>query len=269
MKDSKGNPLRTPDGTLATHEQFVQLHSKRGQEYFGKDYENIEQVYRGARFHNPEFLEKGTFTANKNVAKRYANIEGVNRILTPDLDPLDSGLYNLARKKSKNSFELNFNKDYWDNLPLESKEIRIEAHYNDLKDHINILKTEKKKDPELYDLLKKSAKVRIHKERDYLNNLKSSKDNNDQLMESFRSELGKTTTTDDFAKYLEKHNIDNIKLNNIIDEGLGDVTIVNHKQGNYLKSLIGNNGMFDMTNPNIYKGLIPAAGLYGLSQQNK
>jgi hypothetical protein len=32
---------------------------------------------------------------------------------------------------------------------------------------------------------------------------------------------------------------------------------------------LGNNGMFDMTNPNIYKGLIPAAGLYGLSQQNK
>ena len=25
--------------------------------------------------------------------------------------------------------------------------------------------------------------------------------------------------------------------------------------------------MFDMTNPNIYKGLIPAAGLYGLFQQ--
>ena len=37
---------------------------------------------------------------------------------------------------------------------------------------------------------------------------------------------------------------------------------------NYPKSMIGNNGMFDMTNPNIYKGLIPAAGLidmYNLS----
>ena len=38
---------------------------------------------------------------------------------------------------------------------------------------------------------------------------------------------------------------------------------------NYLKSAIGNNGMFDMTNPNIYKGLIPAAGLYGLNKDNK
>lgn len=37
-----------------------------------------------------------------------------------------------------------------------------------------------------------------------------------------------------------------------------------------LKSAIGNNGMFDMTNPNIYKSLLPLTGIgIGLSQQNK
>lgn len=39
---------------------------------------------------------------------------------------------------------------------------------------------------------------------------------------------------------------------------------------NYPKSMIGNNGMFDMTNPNIYKSLIPAGFFgYGLSQSKK
>ena len=34
-----------------------------------------------------------------------------------------------------------------------------------------------------------------------------------------------------------------------------------------VKSAVGNNGMFDMTNPNIYKSLVPiiGAGAYGLS----
>ena len=38
-----------------------------------------------------------------------------------------------------------------------------------------------------------------------------------------------------------------------------------------IKSAIGNNGMFDMTNPNIYKGIIPPALLFYLQsqQQNK
>jgi hypothetical protein len=36
-----------------------------------------------------------------------------------------------------------------------------------------------------------------------------------------------------------------------------------------IKSAIGNNGMFDMTNPNIYKGLIPAGIATGLSLEKK
>lgn len=38
---------------------------------------------------------------------------------------------------------------------------------------------------------------------------------------------------------------------------------------NYPKSAIGNNGMFDMTNPNIYKALVPAVGAAALLQDNK
>ena len=34
---------------------------------------------------------------------------------------------------------------------------------------------------------------------------------------------------------------------------MGNTNISNQVSGNYLKSLKGNNGMFDMSNPNIYK----------------
>ena len=38
---------------------------------------------------------------------------------------------------------------------------------------------------------------------------------------------------------------------------------------NYPKSAINNNGMFDMTNPNIYKGLIPLGGVITLQNKNQ
>jgi hypothetical protein len=38
---------------------------------------------------------------------------------------------------------------------------------------------------------------------------------------------------------------------------------------NYPKSAVGNNGMFDMTNPNIYKALVPIVMGAGALQQNK
>ena len=40
-------------------------------------------------------------------------------------------------------------------------------------------------------------------------------------------------------------------------------------KSNQIKSAIGNNGMFDMTNPNIYKGLIPPTLLLYLQSQQK
>ena len=61
-----------------------------------------------------------------------------------------------------------------------------------------------------------------------------------------------------------------VRIDNVFDSYDADfVDIINHKQGNYLKSATGNNGMFNMTNPNIYKGIIPPALLLYLQSQNK
>jgi len=67
---------------------------------------------------------------------------------------------------------------------------------------------------------------------------------------------GDFTSTDDIAKWMVKNDKNSVRLNNIDDSYDAEfVDIINHKPGNYLKSATGNNGMFDMTNPNIYKSI--------------
>ena len=72
---------------------------------------------------------------------------------------------------------------------------------------------------------------------------------------------GKQVWTDDIAKYIKSKNIDRAIIDNIYDDSFspGQVIINNNKPGNYLKSIWGNDGMFDMTNPNIYKAIVPGA----------
>ena len=85
-------------------------------------------------------------------------------------------------------------------------------------------------------------------------------------MQSKKTFLGKPVAdTDDIATWAENNNVDYVNMRNIFDGVDAKFSrIVNNKPGNYLKSAVGNNGMFDMTNPNIYKGLIPATVLGGV-----
>lgn len=78
------------------------------------------------------------------------------------------------------------------------------------------------------------------------------------------TENPKVVTTDDLARYTQDKNLDYTLINNINDGiPMSEEIIFNHKPGNYLKSKWYNNGMFDMTNPNIYKSLFPYIGLGG------
>jgi hypothetical protein len=63
--------------------------------------------------------------------------------------------------------------------------------------------------------------------------------------------------TDFVAEDLFNKNLDYIDINNVRDPRIGNIKIINPNKIN-VKSAIGNNGMFDMTNPNIYKALAPA-----------
>jgi hypothetical protein len=90
------------------------------------------------------------------------------------------------------------------------------------------------------------------------------------LLDNLQRDLGNTTHTDAIANNMvEKSGLDYVKIKNLYDGGYGDVSIINHKSGNYLKSLVGNNGMFDMVNPNVYKGIAAPVILNEMSKEKK
>ena len=76
---------------------------------------------------------------------------------------------------------------------------------------------------------------------------------------------GYETNTWNVAAHLEKEGIPSAGIKDIrTGWGTTQYDIYNQMPGNYLKSMWGNNCMFDMTNPNIYKALIPLLGVAGL-----
>ena len=77
-------------------------------------------------------------------------------------------------------------------------------------------------------------------------------------------------STDDVASYIAGRDMNAI-INNVYDGSTvkGTVRIIPHDYTGYLKSARGNNGMFDMTNPNIYKGVIPASIIGAAAQKQR
>lgn len=111
-----------------------------------------------------------------------------------------------------------------------------------------------------------------------------------QMDETYLNFRGKSdkgeqfVNTDDIGEFVAKNNLDHAYISNIMDynrkpsrkffnllpgKNVGNTVIMNSKPGNYLKSRWYNNGMFDMTNPNIYKTLVPGAVGLGALQQKR
>lgn len=280
-----GTWMQNPDGSefLGTPELFIQSQSKNWVDAYGaKGIDNINVTYRGTSsgklINNPKYT--GVFTGDKNLAKGYA---GRNpKVLTPESKgPL--GYFKLGSKKSDKSISFDANSDDWGDLMFAKKNKEnygafvdkqtafLEKMKSNLRKKISEQSTSTPVQGNNPSYLTKEQKIanidkQIARYKKQLENLnKSSKNENFlEMAEYFKNK--NSVSTDDLANYLEKKGLDNIEIKNIIDGDLGDIRIVNHKKGNYLKSLIGNNGMFDMTNPNIYKSVTGAVGAVGGSQ---
>ncbi len=267
-----GTWMKNPNGGEfnGTPEQFVLINSKNFKKAFPEGY---EAVFRGGIDNGILVPSKSMFTSNKSLALDYI----------PNQLNEDRRLLELAHRKSKNKIIYEGNRDVWADLGLQT----IDQQISHSKRELTKLKKEFKNEilafngsPFLKEELLKLQDVKIKKIEDRIDLLKKSNSDSDDLLNKMRRELSydekkkidRNIQTNDIAKYVEDNNLDYVKLNNIDDAGIGDVTIVNHKPGNYLKSLIGNNGMFDMTNPNIYKGLvglgIPSATLLKSKENN-
>lgn len=261
MKNADGTPFS------GTPEQFVQMNSSNFKNAFPEGYQS---VYRGV---SGEDIEKfgplgvntnrtdigpGIFTGDQMVANSYN---------FPDYGlrgKIDGHTLNLAMKNSDNSLRLeglgNWHADL--NTIGASKQI--------LKKNIDNLKREIKKlgkNPGDYNPNSASSKeARLESYENFYNNYDEIVSNPvyKRLLEYKKEilEAGKkqgkapgsnSFSTDDLAVFLEKQGLDNIQLRYVDDGMMGNTNISNQVSGNYLKSLKGNNGMFDMSNPDIYK----------------
>lgn len=271
-----GTWMKNPDGSTFndTPEQFVQQNSERFKMAFPKGFNN---VYRGVGNNTPELHpNKSIFTGNKSLAKNYGN--NGNYFIKPD-DPItQNGLYDLAHRQSSNSLTFDGMDRDWANLDLKSPSVikenlerNISFLDNQLKNHRDLLSSSTQNSDGswsfpnndliysnyLYKQGSTSIEEHLNSFKDRLKNINNLVDNPQEL-EKMRRVLGDKVVTNEIGKYIQDKNLDFVKIKNIDDGVFGDVSIVNHSSGNYLKSLRYNNGMFDMTNPNIYKAIIPA-----------
>jgi hypothetical protein len=281
---ANGTWMKNPDGSAfkGTPEQFVQQNSSNFKKAFP---EGSENVFRGTGENIAELRpNRSIFTANQELASGYAPFNKKSNFLNSE--SVEGGVHSFYRKNSKNSLELDANNTSWTSVDLSNKRLTKDYFERNIKSQEDQITKQKEylskmkqkpngswEAPDGTTYSNDLYKNTVGERELYLKDLKERYKNIDNLisnpkeLEEMKKVLGNTTTTDDIAAYVEKRNLDYVKLKNIEDSGVGDVTIINHKPGNYLKSAIGNNGMFDMNNPNIYKSVLPIGlGLGAASQ---
>ena len=265
-----GSWMKNPDGSAfqGTPEQFVQQNSENFKNAFP---DGVNRVYRGVGYNNnnPDFSkgyvggDRSIFTANKDLAISYVPGLKKDQILTPFSDSNAYGVFDLGFPKGD---QINYNamNSDWTNVDLAtwSNKANLEKNLAIQKKYLDTYKNSGREPSVVNNLENHISK--LQKQIDDFDKLPSNKEE----FNNMKNLLGDEPSTDDIAAYLPKTNLNNITLRNVYDGGFGDVTIVNNRPGNYLKSMVGNNGMFDMTNPNIYKAVVPGAiGLGALQQQ--
>lgn len=264
-----GNWMKNADMSkfLGTPEQFVQFQSSNFNKAFPSGYETL---YRGMRQNtgdliydkNKDVVGSSVFTTrDKDLAGYYLyDPKLANKILTRADSPTASGIYELARPKNP-GITLNAGYSDWDAFdlltPTEMRKDILDNYGAFQRDLAN------EGDFTLMDPLNRA----VQKQR---NELLSGQYSADDVVEKIRNEIGDEVSTDMLAAYADAYGVPYIEVKNVIDGKFGDVVIVNQKPGNYLKSLYGNVGFFDQTNPNVYKsqgGSLPKASLGKIVRQ--
>lgn len=296
------NPTKEAKELGLEKEQYISQASKS----FKKAYpEGFDLTYRGAKNVNPELRMmynkdikdnnfNAIFTANEALAETYikpktlsikpltptTNISNPKNILT-----VDKVYYNESGEKiiplihpKGNNLDINVLGDGWQDL---NKNMTKDDILEEIKNYEDITKREMKNIDANYssEVSKNYSWDKIENALYYKNllNLKLKNfdniTNNKEEFDKLKTKYGNVFSTREAAEYLDNHpTLNKINLENINDNGLGDVTIVKHKPGHFLKSSIGNVGDYDMNNPNIYKGLVPgaiAAGAAASTMSNK
>jgi len=254
MKNADGTPFTLPDGKLGTPEQFVQMQSKNFKKAFP---EGVDITYRGDAEHYPAlrpenspFFGKSIFTANEDLARFYTPKGPKAGYFTPFEPTAQQNLENYIAKNFKPGYTVQqFLKDYpqlsggvaaTETAGLHQLAIpktKNVLNFNAAGQDFSLLS-----DPAVYKKLIEEG-----------------------IIPHNRPTKG-VFDTDNIAEYIEKAGLDRAVIQNVDDGSIGTVLIHNQKPGKFAKSLRGNSGKFDMSNPDVYKALIPAIGVGALKK---
>jgi hypothetical protein len=246
MKNSDGSPFQ------GTPEQFVQQNSENFKRAFP---EGFETTYRGGDI-NPELNTK--YNKNADVVfttKDQYGAKVYNRMYRP-YDPLSKteapprGITELYMPKTENKLTLSG----------ENVDIPFTRRNYARLDLINQVPKTKKEAEILKDL------------QDYLRYNKALQRGSSETAPYNLSDWVMTDNIADFLSTPKGKTVDRIEIEKILDGTIDPIDVEIHNLSNkkQLKSMWNNNGMFDMTNPNIYKAIIPAAiGIGTLKQNNQ
>jgi hypothetical protein len=301
------NPTKEAKELGLEKEQYLSQSSKG----FKKAYpEGFDLTYRGSlRNIDPELRSsfnnntenndfKTIFSSNDALAEGYAN----KKIDITTLTPMDKMVYPknittihdinnntsagkilpLIHGKGKN-LDIDVLDKYWGDVTEKRDILQFKNMYEgELKRAIDDFNSNKSSEwlkdksfSRIQNILYKQKLLeKLSKNPDNITNNKKEYDKIKEKFSDINQWKNNKIDTNDLAKYLEESSdLNKINLKNINDSGLGDVTIVKHKPGHFLKSSIGNVGDYDiMNNPNIYKGIVPgaiAAGAAASTMSNK
>ena len=235
MKNSDGSAFK------GTPEQFVQENSENFKKAFP---DGFKEGYRGAHFNIDDFVNRdrndwATFlTDNRKNAESYATSDGANKVFyNPAVNKPGEqvdGIYQLAFPNNLPTVTGNANGRSWRLLDYDDRIARGLNNNN----------------------------VNIHNE----NLLNWSKGTEDYGLQEFNPSK-KYLQTDNYASYVKNPKNPEViaEIKNVRDQMGFSTDIPTNTvyavdaERVPLKSLMYNNGMFDMTNPNIYKAIVPGA----------
>ena len=265
--------MKNADGSVfkGTPEQFVQMKSGNFQKAYPDGYQS---VYRGVDNPGPDPLRSGT--KNIHYVDKTDHRDNMTGLFSGDRlvgDYYGDNVHNLAMRNSPNSLSLEGLGFDWGNLG------NIGVSKKMLKKNIDYLKKEIKEFPndgsfsEVFNNNSASSKpARLKSFENFYNNYDEIVANPTyQKLVSDKETLLKSMhgkdfySTDNLAQFLQREGLDNIQLNYIDDGLMGKTNINNQIPGNYYKNLQGNNGMFDLTNPDMYKQYGGASSIYKLA----
>ena len=242
---ANGTWMKNPDGSAfqGTPEQFVQQNS----ENFKKAFPNALLDDSGSPLIN--YHGSGSKFDTFDESKFYSGSYGKGVYTSTDKEAILRSYANPDKKRTKRIAE----KSGTDEPTMNLYELYINAKNplttDDILNYRNFGKTVDEL-PSLEDWKNSDLGKRMIKENAFL---KTDEDIMDFIKMNFPNNPVKETYINEGGDFLRA-------IDSNLNEGVTPF-------GNPMKSAVGNNGMFDMTNPNIYKAIIPGAIGIGAASQ--